>query len=267
VIIADGWYQGALAADPLMLGSVRLPPLLWVWWMRPTAAPLVWATLAAMIPDHAASLRAGAAAAVSAAQHAERLAALAPPDPTSQQLALSAAYLRDALAIAQTIRATFLPAYQAVAENHYDKWRRVAVTAGAVIHTLETIRARWVGRVDFPPLEIDELVSYLRLLQSAPRPLWLQARGAGHVVRYVKLYGVPTRERRTAGAAFGAIALLLLSRGRYHTALSALVLTRITGWRRGTPMRPTLPHLNAQLYLLPSIFFETGPALGEWTAA
>ena len=264
-IIASGWYHGPLRDEGATLGGVRLPPLLWVWWTRPTAAPLVWATLIARLPDPLAALRATETAAARAAYHADTLAALAPADPAGQQIVLSAIYLRDAITAALTIRRTMVPALLAAQVNHYDKWSAAAGTAFGAVRALEVLRDRWAGRTDYPPLELDEVLGYLRLLGNAPRALWAQARAASAIVARVQSHGLPGRNAKIAGLAFGAGALLLLTNGRYRTALGALLISWFAARNLGGPAATAaLPWLNERLYLLPSIFFEAGPALTEW---
>jgi hypothetical protein len=56
-LIEQGWYSGALGGER-SLGKIFLPPLLWIWWMRPTASLLIWAYLVAAMGDRRANIRA-----------------------------------------------------------------------------------------------------------------------------------------------------------------------------------------------------------------
>src|SRR6185436_18807980 len=78
-LIERGWYLGPLDHRARALGSIYLPTLLWVWWMRPTASQPVWAYLAAAVGDRGAALREGARALERLAWHARWLGGLAAP--------------------------------------------------------------------------------------------------------------------------------------------------------------------------------------------
>lgn len=267
-LVESGWYLGALPAGAA-IGGVALPPLLWVWWMRPTAAAPIWACLAAAVPDPAACLAATRAAALRLAEHAAALAALAPPgDEDAAFVAESARYLRDCVGVALAVRELFLPAFVAAGRGDRAGWRAAVAGAPRARAALAAHSAAWGGRADFPALELDEVAAYLRRLERAPWPLWAQARLAGLLARRLAARGAPGHDLRALGA--GALALAALGAWRSPRARPALAAALAAALLAGPLLRPALraalPWLGRRYNLLPSIFFEAGPSITEWTA-
>ncbi|HEU4321703.1 MAG TPA: hypothetical protein VFS21_01005 [Roseiflexaceae bacterium] len=274
-LIERGWYicgsirrqqtaDGELPTDAL-LGSLYLPPLLWVWWMRPTAAPLIWAYLASVVPDPDAPARDSAWAVARLDRHIVRLAAALPPgDPQAAWVLESARFMRAALAVAHELRRLLLPAYAAALAGDRAGWLALASGAGIALAALRQHRAEWGARSDFPALELAEVELYLRRLERAPRRCWRQARTACLVLRQVR-----ARQRRGrwiyAAGLGAALAFGLARGGRLAGASAALASLLLAPPLRRRALRATLPWLR-RLNLLPSIFFEAGPALTEWTS-
>ncbi|NTV65978.1 MAG: hypothetical protein HGA65_20930, partial [Oscillochloris sp.] len=191
-LIERAWYLGPQPGAAQRLGGLYLAPLLWVWWMRPTAALPVWAYLADTLPNIDAVLAEGAAAAAQAADYAEQLSALAPPGDDAAFLVTSARYFADALALAQATWHLMLPLLaQARQGSRPDvaALRRAArqTHAALVAHT-----AAWGQRADFPALELDELFQMVAALEHRPHSVWLQARAACvavHAARHSRSLG------------------------------------------------------------------------------
>lgn len=246
-VLEHGWYMGRLPHATAYLGSLYLAPLLWVWWMRPTAALPIWAYLAAAVGDSSATLTASRAACERAIAHADRLAALADSaQPDAVFIARSARYFADALALAYAVRALLLPLFGAAWAGQ----RSNAIAAPAAQQALRLLRttinahqAHWGNRSDFPALELAELQQFVGALEEHPRRTWLQIRSTVTLVRSL-------RERRTPG---GALGLAGLGAG--------LLLTPPI---RRRALQHALPWLSRRFQLLPSIFFEAGPAIEEW---
>jgi hypothetical protein len=262
-----GWYMGPLVGAAALRG-IRIPPLLWVWWMRPTAAPLCWAYLAAAVASPERALRDSRVAVAQAARHAAALARLAADGgPEAAFMAESARYFWDALAVAYAIRAVMLPAFAAAARGEVAGWRRAARGAAAARAGLRQHRETWDGRRDFPALELDEIDAFLASLERMPEVRWLQARAACEMVAHLRAGG---RARTalyaggTAGAVMVALALARLRRTPVGVAGALTPLLLAAPPVRRQALRAGLPWLNRRLFLLPSIFFETGPSLTEW---
>lgn len=264
-LIERAWYLGPLSGRTA-LGKVVAPPLLWVWWMRPTAAPLLWAYLASAVPDVPRCLADGAQALERLDAHVARLAALRPAGEGAFVLE-SARYMRACLGVAQAIRAVLLPAAAAALAGDRAGWDRHASVAPAALRALAEHRGAWGGRRDFTALELDEIERYLRALAERPELLWVQARAAALVARRARA------ERRTgpllAPAAAAALSLAVLGAWRSGKA-PALAAGALAAWivarqLRQPALRVALPWLCRRAFLLPSIFFETGPSFSEWT--
>ncbi len=271
-LIERGWYirapgrpRAAGQAPPAdaLLGRLYLPPLLWVWWMRPTAAPLIWAFLASAVPDPDVAARDSAWAVARLDRWIGRLAAALPPgDPQAVWVLESARYMRAALTVAHELRRLLLPAYAAALAGDRAGWLAQAGGAGAALAALRHHRAEWGARADFPALELAEVELYLRWLQRSPRRCWRQARAACLVLRRVQARR--SRGRWIYAAGLGAALAFGLARGgRAAGAGAALASLLLVPPLRRRALRATLPWLR-RLNLLPSIFFEAGPALTEW---
>ncbi len=261
-LIEQGWYPPR--SKDVSLGALVIPPLLWVWWMRPTAAPLIWAYLAATIADQATARRMGAAAVERLAWHAERLAELAPAaDPRAAALAESVHYLHDAIAVAQAIHALMLPAFTAAWENRRSDWDTLAGQARALRTSIQRHQASWGARQDLPALELQEIAAFLQTFQHAPGRLWLQARMVCLLVGRWRTRMAPSRWRPIVDVRTTLLVLLMANRsGRYRAVMAAA----LAAWWLAAPLRQrglraALPWLNRRLNLLPSIFFEAGPSL------
>jgi hypothetical protein len=267
-LIEQGWYSGPLTQRCRNIGALYLPTLLWVWWMRPTVAAPVWAYLVSSIADIPAALQAGEAASMQLRLHAERLAILAAPDNAQAQfVAGSARYLADCAAVAQAIRSLMLPLFDAVRRNDRAAWnslvrRRITPVRAAI----RAHRIAWEGRSDFPALELDEVTAFLRVLPRAAGGFWVRARAAGVIVERLRNGTFPKRSIYTAGAlAAVGLGLALARRRSRRTALGALASGFLASRFRRRAFGKALPWLSRRYYLLPSIFFETGPAFTEWT--
>jgi hypothetical protein len=260
-LIEGGWYGGPPLDRPTTLGGIYLPPLLWVWWMRPTASLLIWATLAANPQAWRQSLAAGAAACAEANAYCQRLATYPPA------IADSARYLSSALEVAQALRALLLPALAAVWAGQRDEWMQLKPRMREAAATIARHRATWGGRSDFPALELDEIAALVEHMRREPGHVWRQARIACALVRHLR-EPRPARTPFNLASAIAVAALLgtLVARrrriGLAGTLLSLLLMTPFRQWA----ISQSLPWLNERLRLLPSIFFETGPALKEWAS-
>lgn len=263
-LIERGWYGGPLEGGPV-LGRLVLPPLLWVWWMRPTAAAPLWAYLAAAVPDVNACLAASRAAAAELSAHAALLAALAPAgNAEAAFVATSARYLRDCVAVAVALRELLLPAFAAAGAGKRAEWVLASKQAPQTLAALAAHRAVWGERADFPALELDEVEAYLHRLAQAPQALWLSARVSGALTRW------SLRDGLTQPGAWKAGALSLLLVGTWRSSRTRPVLLGLVaaGLLAVVLRRPVLgvalPWLSRRYQLLPSAFFETGPPLAEW---
>ncbi|MBX0329957.1 hypothetical protein K2Z83_20020 [Oscillochloris sp. ZM17-4] len=235
-LIERGWYMGRLPGAAGSLGGIQLSPLLWVWWVRPTAALPIWAYLADAVGDIGAAVRGSAEAAARAAAHAQRLERLAPQgDGRAAELVDSARYLAGALEVAHAARALMLPLMGAAWRADRPPVAELRAAAGHALARLQAHRDAWAGREDLPPIEVAELAQFARALERSPRWVWLQARATCAAVR--RLRAMP------AGGGGAGIAL---------------------GPAGARVMSAALPWLSQRLNLLPSIFFEAGPSIGEW---
>ena len=263
-LIEQGWYLGRLPQAAGRVGGVYLAPLLWVWWMRPTAALPIWAYLAEAVGDVDVALRAGGAAAARAEAHARRLASLNPGDADADVLVTSARYFADALGLSHAIKSLMLPLMAQArrgAKPYPGALRAATARARAAI---AAHRTTWGTRADFPALELDEIAQFIEALERHPQAIWLQARAACTAVRAVR-HGRSLGVAGAAGAAGLALALLTHRRGRLGLAGLAAGLALVTPLRRQA-LHASLPWLSRHLHLLPSIFFEAGPSVAEWSA-
>jgi hypothetical protein len=239
--IEHGWYMGPLPRAVPHLGGVCLAPLLWVWWMRPTAALPIWAYLADAVGDHARVLRASRIACTDARTHAQRLAELAPDSSTAHFVVTSARYLADALELALATRTLMLSLMSSARHGNAPNVRQLRTAAAAAQAAIAAHYATWNGRSDFPALELDEVAQFAATLANHPRTTWLKARAAWA--------GVAALRRRL----------------RHNTGRTRARRSLIAPLQRRA-LHATLPWLSRRLNLLPTIFFETGPALREWAA-
>lgn len=266
-LIEQGWYPAqSTDASP---GMLFIPPLLWVWWMRPTAAPLIWAYLAATAADQAATRQAGTAAVERLVWHTRRLAQLAPAaDLRAAAVVESVRYLHDAIAVAQAIHALMLPAFTAAWENRRSGWDALARQAHALHASIQRHQAIWGDRQDLPALELQEIAAFLHSFQHAPGRLWLQARAACLLVGRWRARAAPRRWRSIVDVRAALLVLLIATPpGRYRAGIAiALAAWWLAEPLRQRGLRAALPWLNRRLNLLPSIFFEAGPSLTEWTS-
>jgi hypothetical protein len=268
-LVERGWYLGPLGRARRSLGSTYLPSLLWVWWMRPTASLIFWAYLASAVANDEESLALGAEALASITAHAERLAALAPPgDSEAEAVVASARYLRDLLVVAQALRRLMLPALAAAWSRDERAWMAQAGLAREVRETLRMHRAAWGANRDLPALELDEVEAFLNLLERAPAVVWRQARLACVVVRRLRAGKLSERHVYAAGMGAATLLLALLARKSRRGAgiAGALATGLLVAPVRRRAIKAAVPWVSKRLFLLPSIFFETGPSFTEWTA-
>ncbi|MFV9506859.1 MAG: hypothetical protein AB4911_20095 [Oscillochloridaceae bacterium umkhey_bin13] len=262
-LLEDGWYLAG--PEPAgRIGGVYLAPLLWVWWMRPTAALPIWAYLAATVGPPEVALRRSAAAQNCAAEYAQRLAELAPSHPDGPFIATSAHYLAEALALAHQTRALMLPLFQPTHQPQPWAPAPLRAAAQATLHLIAAHQTTWGARHDFPALELAELTQFAQALINQPQRMQLQIRTAVAAVELAR-HGRSLGWLGAAGATGLALALLSHRRGRIGLAGLAAGLAVATPLRRQA-VSLALPWLSRRLRLLPSIFFETGPAVGEWAA-
>lgn len=266
-VFEQSWYCGALPNHCRNIGALYLPTLLWVWWMRPTVAAPVWAYLASAVGDVEAVLQRGAEALERLRVHAERVARLAAPDdPEARFVAESARYLLDCMVMAQAIRTLMLPLFAAVRAQDRVAWNRLVRREVRPLRmAIRSHRIAWEGRTDFPALELDEVTAFLRVLPRAEGGFWLRARAANALVERLRTGTFPKRSIYTAGVlAAAGLGLALLRRRSRRTALGALASGLLASRFRHRAFGRALPWLSRRYYLLPSIFFETGPAFTEW---
>ncbi len=266
-VIEDGWYCGPLRGELPRIGGVVLPTLLWIWWLRPTGAPVMWAFLAGNVPDIPACLERSRSALTRLEQHHARLAALAPRGCAEAAVVVeSVRYLRDCLEVALALRETLLPAFAAAHAADRVGWRAALAALPATLDTLARHRATWDGRSDFPALELEEIAAYLTWLRNAPAVSWQQARLVCALTRRLTRGWPQSSHLRVVGA--GVVALITIGLWRRPRAWPALAGVVVAGalaapFRRPA-LRAALPWLSRRFFLLPSIFFEAGPSCAEW---
>lgn len=267
-LFAQGWYAGPLRGAS-KLGRIYLPSLLWIWWMRPTASLLIWAYLASAVADVALVLAQSASACTRLSQHHARLVALAPADsPAAAAVVVSVGYLADVFAVAHAIRAFMLRAFAAAWSDQRTAWHALRAEAASLGLRLAQHRAAWAGQSDLPPLELEEIESFVQHFVRSPAWLWFQSRLACRLV--AGLRSQPNVGRGIPLVGVGATALLLLSlccHGRRMAGITGLAtLLLLISPLRQPLLDALLPWLSRRFHLLPSIFFETGPAFKEWMA-
>ncbi|MCS6882690.1 MAG: hypothetical protein RMK84_15055 [Oscillochloridaceae bacterium] len=267
-VIEDGWYCGPLRREATRIGDVVLPTLLWIWWMRPTGAPVMWALLAETVPDIRACLERSRSALMRLEEHYRRLLSLA-PNGVAEAITVveSVRYLRDCLEVALALRKTLLPAFSAARVGDRAGWSVALQGLPVALDTLARHEATWGGRSDFPALELEEIAAYLTWLRRAPAAGWLQARLACRLVRHLVKGWPRGAHLRAMGA--GIVALLMIGLWRHPRAWPALAGVLAAGALAAPFRRPVvqaaLPWLSRRFFLLPSIFFEAGPSCAEWT--
>jgi hypothetical protein len=266
-VIEDGWYSGPLRSELPRIGGVVLPTLLWVWWMRPTGAPVMWALLAENLPDIHTCLERSRSALTRLEDHYGRLLALAPNGCAEAAAVVeSVRYLRDCLVVALALRETLLPAFGAAHAADRAGWR---AALGGIPETLETLarhRATWGGREDYPALELEEIAAYLTWLRRAPAMAWLQARLACQIARQLARGWPNGSHLRAVGVGMVALVTIGLWRrpGAWPALAGVLVAGALAAPFRRPAIRAALPWLSRRFFLLPSIFFEAGPSCAEW---
>ncbi len=268
-ILTWGWYMGPPARHQTILKTIHIPSLLWVWWMRPTASPLIWAYLAITLEDIEATLERGAEVVNRLAQHVMRLSDLAPSDDSAARAIVeSVRYFYDVIQVAAVIRTTMLHLFDAARYGHRTQWNALAVEAAATREHLQRHYATWNNRIDLPPLELEEIDAFLAAFAQAPRLTWYQARASCLIVNRLR------RQRRSnfPARAVGSIAVVvllasLLAQRRRGTRLAGMLISPLLAPPlRQRMLRALLPWFCRRFHLLPSIFFETGPKFTEWMA-
>lgn len=266
-LIEQGWYGGALARGEHAIGGLYLPSLLWVWWMRPTASLMIWAYLASASDDRRANERTHTAAVERLDWHAEQLAACVPPtDADAAALVSGVRYMSSVFAVAQAIRSLMEPAFDAAWRSSPEQWHQALERIPAVRAVLARHQEQWRADADFPALELAEIEAFLRALERTPRRIWLQARMACRLVARLRdPQPLSSHNHATSLVAVSAV-LIALTRRRHHGTvfIGALASVLLAVVLRRRAIQIGLPWLSRRFYLLPSIFFETGPALTEW---
>lgn len=268
-LLEQGWYPGQLTYGVQTLGTIYLPPLLWVWWMRPTASLVIWAYLALAVHDRDAVLRASQAACERVAWHAERLSRLAPADcPLAVTVVTSVAYFHNMLVVAHTIRALLLPLFEAAWMARRVEWKMLAVDLMQARAVLRLHCVRWDTHPDFPPLELAEIEHFLEALEHTPGLLWVRTRMACMLIERLRTWQRLGRRARISGMLVAAVLVsLLVYEGHPRVgAIGALASILVVSPLRRRAISLALPWLNRRLNLLPSMFFESGPAFTEWMA-
>jgi hypothetical protein len=266
-LIENGWYLGRPARASTLLGRFYVPTLLWVWWLRPTAAPLFWAYLATVSTDVAATIDAAARAVARANKHLDRLVACCPAgDPRAMFVVESARYLRDCLAVSHALRSVLLNTAAAARAGDRRAWQRIVAQAGAARAVCAAHRAAWGARRDFPALELAEVERYLEQLERRPATHWTHARAAALIASQLLRESDGGVALRSLGAGLLALALFGAWRSRQRRrVLAAALAALVLGARLRQPaLRRAAPWLCRRYFVVPSIFFETGPSFTEW---
>lgn len=269
-VIEQAWYLGPLSHPEQSLGPIYLPSLLWVWWMRPTASVIIWAYLASLVQNETEVLAKGAYACTRLAEHRQRLEELAPiGDHGVAALVSSVQYMQAVLDVAHTLRAFLLRLFRAAWLHKRDRWYELVAQAEEVAASLRHHQHVWGNHPDFPPLELEEVEGFLQMVQHSPGTLWVQTRAACVLVRRFR-GGLQTRKHPLPLSKMVAATLLLVavfSRGRQRMQVASIVLSLfLASPLRQRTLHALLPWANRRFYLIPSIFFEAGPSLKEWTA-
>lgn len=272
-VMEQGWYPGKLSRGKEAFGRIYLPTLLWVWWMRPTASLVVWSYLASAVDNATTAIEASAAACARLAWHRAHLARLADQQehcPHRAAVLASVEYLHDTITVAHTIRSFLYQAFDAAWNVQRSRWTRQVAQVAQVRAVLQHYRATWGNNENLPPLELDEIETFLNVFERHPRMLWVRARATCVLVQHLR----STASSASSGQSLWVIGLVaalvllpLLSRkprtaGGIGVALSVLLSSPL----RQRTMRSLVPMLSRRYHLLPSIFFETGPSFTEWMA-
>jgi hypothetical protein len=261
-ILEAGWYLGGLRRGVATLGAIYLPTLLWVWWMRPTASLVIWVYLATAVGTITTALEASFDAVVRADIYADHIAQFAE---AAQPIVASARYFAEALAIGHAIQKIMLRLGFAAATRNLALWNEQATQADELAQQLIAYEQRWSADRQFPPLELGEMKRFLIALTRNPQILWRRARLAQRIVKQLR-----SRRRRRMYLASGVGTMLLTGlfvrkSRRSLGILSVVASSMFVPAIRRRLLRATFPWISEQLYLLPSIFFETGPAFTEWS--
>ena len=271
-LIEQAWYPGRTAHSARPLGRLYMPPLLWVWWTAPTASLPIWAYLVAATDDWLGHSVQSANAVARARWHAERLAALATAAPQAAELARSLAYFADALAVMHAIRTCLGPLFLAAAKGQRRTWAKHVITSRTTLLMLQAYRRRWAGNTAYPPLLLDEVESFLTALERAPWAIWPLARLSALIIaQALRSSELPRRRllsptRRYAIAAGAALlAAELLRRRPGALSLAGIVASLLLASPlRQRAIRAALPWVSRRAYLLPTVFFDTGPGISQW---
>jgi hypothetical protein len=128
-------------------------------------------------------------------------------------------------------------------------------------------QAAWAGNADLPPLEVEEIATFLHSLERHPKMFWARARLACMLVDRLQTRQRRGRQRHPGRMIAMAVLVCMLfyeDRPRAGIAGAVASLLFIPPLRQRA-VRLLLPWLNRRFNLLPSIFFEAGPAVTEWT--
>lgn len=162
-VVSRGLYLREFARHKVgLLGLERIPPMLWLWWTRPSSAYgiqcLIFKMLRTEVPKVIAEGHEAAAEVGSMVKEAERLS----QTPFRDHLLESLHYEQSVLEVLPGYRAAFLNHYAWALggeESSYHEWR---VAAGELEQSCRTHLARYQKSQIFPPLELRELHRMLR---------------------------------------------------------------------------------------------------------
>lgn len=265
-LFMTGWYLCTQEKQAASLGRMYLPTLLWIWWMRPTASPLIWAYLAVSQSDYQQCIDAGAAALTTLDSYLLQLHACHTADlPEADFVLTSTRYLRDCMRVAYALRSLFLPLAQAALVADYTEWKTLVGQSKHTLQILDQHRDTWGTRSDFVALELAELYRYIEGLHSHPKRAWHAARVAARIVHKIgHVQQLPAPSRPMLAILSLGVLLLWPKLGLHKIVVGSLLTLRLSRRLRQPITRWLLPRLSRRFFLLPSIFFETGPALDEW---
>ncbi|NOK59478.1 MAG: hypothetical protein GFH27_549285n3 [Chloroflexi bacterium AL-W] len=270
-LFEQSWYVRQHDAAETTLGAIYIPSLLWMWWMRPTASLIFWAYLASVADNINAIIHDSATINEQFSHMVENLLSLTPSyGEQEREIAESVRYLRDVMCVAHHIRALLLRAFDAVWQNERHHWTALAREAAGVQKILQQHYGTWQERGDYPPLELDEIRTFLRTFHRTPGLLWPQARATCLLISQLRTRRWSGRHARIVGMSAATMFVAsLLTKGRRGIGVMG-VAGVFASVMYAPPVRQhavgvLLPWLNRRFYLLPSIFFETGPSITEWT--
>ena len=270
-LFEQSWYIRQHQAAETSLGAIYIPSLLWMWWMRPTASLIFWAYLASVADDIDSIIHDSATINEQFSHLTENLLSLAPSHgQQALDIAESVRYLRDVMSVAHHIRSLLLRAFDAAWQKDHNQWNTLAREADKVQIILQQHYKVWKERVDYPPLELDEIRTFLRTFHRTPGLLWPQARATCLLISQLRERRWSGRHARIVGVSAATMFVVsLLAKGRRGIGVVG-VAGMIASVMYAPPVRQRavgvlLPWLNRRFYLLPSIFFETGPSFTEWT--